>query len=241
MVGDVTTSSHANDIRRYSDAISFRRRGSTLELAKHLPSIADNESHDGTVSVKSRRSTATAAAPVGSGGVLRDAACVAGQLLAAMPSVAERVTALVNTDSQGWTPLHFAAKSGVLSMLDWTLLGDEGMEDISVNARTLTGLTMLHCASWNGRAGAIAMLLGASMQEEGDSNAWQGLAKVNVSLRGRQHTELDMALMRNFIDCARLLLRAGCHTTVSLKPNNSTVQRVSQQPCTLLAPLVRRC
>lgn len=110
-----------------------------------------------------------------------------------------------------WAPIHFAAKSGVLAMIDWSLL-DQHMVNLPVNLPTSTGLTMLHLAAWNGRAASIALLLGAwpDSRQLHTSNPWRGRAHVNLPVRGRRHTELDLALTRGFVDCARLLLRAGC-------------------------------
>lgn len=114
-----------------------------------------------------------------------------------------------------WAPIHFAAKSGVLAMLDWELLGSS-MTNLPVNLATSTGLTMLHLAAWNGRAASIALLLGAwpDQRQRHGSNPWRGRARVNLNVKGRRHSELDLALSQGYIDSARLLLRAGCQAVV---------------------------
>ena len=146
---------------------------------------------------------------------LHRASEIVSMLLSALPSSQRRLKALRTQNRDGWAPIHFAAKSGLLAMIDWTLLQRE-MVHLPVNLPTNDGITMLHLASWNGRAASIALLLGAwpDARMQATSNPWRGRARVNAPVRGRRHLELDLALMRGFVDCARLLLRAGCVANV---------------------------
>lgn len=78
-----------------------------------------------------------------------------------------------------------------------------------MNLRTASGLTMLHLAVWNGHAASVAVLLGRWLHRP---NPWRKRVLLHVKLAGRPHTELDVAVMRRHVDCARLLVRAGCTT-----------------------------
>ena len=67
---------------------------------------------------------------------------------------------LLPQDADGWTALHFAAKSGVLPFIPWRkLLGDELIRKVQVSAMTLSDLSVLHLAAWNGQAGALRSVL----------------------------------------------------------------------------------
>ena len=68
---------------------------------------------------------------------------------------------LVNQrDADGWTALHFAAKSGVLPYIPWRkLLGDALIRCASVAVLTLSKLSVLHLAAWNGQASALRTVL----------------------------------------------------------------------------------
>ena len=140
-------------------------------------------------------------------------------------------------DKEGWSALHFAARSGLLARIDWALL-DGVLETVPVNLTTRAGLTMLHLSVWNGHAASVAVLLGSW---PGRRNPWRSRVQLDMPLsvravgclraerytqthhvlshpQGRDHTELDLAIMRRHVDCARLLIRAGSFCRVFAGP-----------------------
>lgn len=86
-----------------------------------------------------------------------------------------------NRDKEGWSALHFAARSGLLARIDWSLL-DGALEHVPVNLTTRLGLTMLHLCVWNGHAASVAVLLGAWPNR---SNPWRSRVELDMRLRVR--------------------------------------------------------
>lgn len=123
-----------------------------------------------------------------------------------------RLDALRAQDTQGWSALHYAAKSGVFGHLPWHLLGTE-MEHVPVNLRTAAGATMLQLAVWNARATSVNMMLGDWSDDvrERIRNPWVSRLKFNDPgcLATGKYGEIDLALMRNHTNCARILVRRG--------------------------------
>ena len=72
-------------------------------------------------------------------------------------------------DEDGWTPLHFAARSG-----DAAAIGALINADAQVDARTEGGFTPLHWAAGLGHAAAIEALLGAGAQVDARSEDGHG-------------------------------------------------------------------
>jgi hypothetical protein len=67
-------------------------------------------------------------------------------------------------------------------------------------------------ATWNGQVAAVATLL--SPWGNSSLNPWSSRMEVNKILRtsaGLRCSELDLALMRRYVDCARVLIRGKCH------------------------------
>lgn len=86
-------------------------------------------------------------------------ACVA-ELLQTLLHASMRLESLRAQDSQGWTALHYAARSGLFSTLPWQLLGAE-MEHVPINIRTHSGLSILQLAVWNEHATSVNMIIGS--------------------------------------------------------------------------------
>lgn len=134
-------------------------------------------------------------------------------ILQRLDSAASRVAALRHQDNQGWSALHFAAKSGAAAVLQWAILG-HSLSSVPVNLLTSHGVSMLHLSSWNGVASVVALLLSRNAWS-GGRNPWRARALVDQGVQARGHTPLDLALVRGHIDCARVLVRGRSHTRVS--------------------------
>lgn len=139
------------------------------------------------------------------GEVYMRAATVVDLLFGSTPHPSRRLTMLRSADSEGWTALHFAAASGMLSRIDWSALQGE-IRRVPVNIATLSGLSMLQLATWNGHASAVAVLLGSWPSRP---NPWRARVRVNNNVRQRGHTELDLAVQRDHLDSSRLIIRSG--------------------------------
>lgn len=141
--------------------------------------------------------------------VLRNAASIIGSLLGPGGSSIVKRELFIQTDDEQWSPLHYAAKSGVLSVIDWTpLRSGSVLRSLPCAASCRAGFTPLHLAVWNGRAAATAILLDDHAWPQ-RQNPWSGLIRPNQGLRSRPHTTLDLALMQGHTDCARVVVRAG--------------------------------
>lgn len=141
-------------------------------------------------------------------------------LLRSQPKVEDRIALLQETDKERWNSLHFSAKSGCFARVDWSraLEGYENTSRLPINAKTHSGITFLHLAAFNGRFEVIRSLLDSCdpnrKRKLMDAILKKGLrhrVKVNVKIKGTDNVELDLAIQRRHLECARLLLRLGCH------------------------------
>ena len=144
-------------------------------------------------------------------------------------------------DVDGWSALHYAARTGLLSRIEWSIF-EAQINRIPVNLQTsvvspgtfarclasslmmcvclhlyaallyrTNGLTMLHIAVWNSKAPSVAVLLGEWPDRP---NPWRSRVRLNQLLQVRGHSELDLAIMRGQLDSSRLVIRGGGYAKV---------------------------
>jgi hypothetical protein len=146
-------------------------------------------------------------------------ACIA-ELLQWSELPRSRVDLLRTQDYQDWSALHYAARSGLFGGLPWHLLGSQ-LAYVPINLRTKAGLTILQLCLWNQHASSVNMILGdwSDAIQERISNPWVARITFNdpQSLACGKHGELDLALMRNQINCARILVRRAVCGTYSVR------------------------
>ncbi|GBG29206.1 Ankyrin repeat domain-containing protein 1 [Hondaea fermentalgiana] len=154
----------------------------------------------------------------------QDHAAIVEMLLRSQAKLEDRFAMLQETDKERWNSLHFSAKSGSFARVDWSraLDGYENMSRLPINAKTLSGITFLHLAAFNGRSEVIRALIDncapnrkRRMMEAILKKGLRHRVKVNVPIKGLGHTELDLAIQRRHLECARLLLRLGCYAGTS--------------------------
>lgn len=132
-------------------------------------------------------------------------------LLELLDSEKHRLDALRAQDTHGWSAFHYAARSGLFDQLPWHALGEE-LQHVPINLLTSAGHTMLQLAIWNEHASAVSRMLGDIIDPtsgERTENPWLARVKWNEvnNLACGRYGELDLALMRNQTNCARVLLR----------------------------------
>lgn len=128
-----------------------------------------------------------------------------------------------------WSPLHHAARSGVLPLLDWNLFG-RALTRVKVNRHTDARATALQIAVWNGQAASAAALV--CSWPDGITSPWASAVRLETRMlpsapvpsagaaagtgRGQMSgssthmepwSELDLALARRHLLSARVLLR----------------------------------
>ena len=130
-------------------------------------------------------------------------------LLQLESSSEQRVNLLRAQDTAGWSALHYAARSGLLGYLHWIDMLGDSVRTIPVNLRTRSGVTMLQLAVWNGHVDSVKCLLTPWPDA---ANPWRSRLLVNRPIKAvdAQLTELDLALMKRFVECSRVLVRARC-------------------------------
>ncbi|RYG40688.1 hypothetical protein EON68_03925, partial [archaeon] len=136
-------------------------------------------------------------------------AAVVNMLLAFDTASASRAPLLLHTCKRGdvdrTSAWHYAARSGVLPFIDWLPLADK-LYMYNVLTTTSSGLTAVHLAVWNGQPAALALLLAPWPGSTG-RNPFSDRIAANTRLRTRPFSELDLAIIRNHTQCARLLVR----------------------------------
>jgi nicotinamidase/pyrazinamidase len=112
-------------------------------------------------------------------------------------------------DVEGWAPIHYAAKSGVLSNVPWRLLlTDKFLSDMGTHLVTTGKHTALHIAVWNKQDAVVDMLLHKMRGFQGQFTPLAHNLKRNAAADGR--TALDLAMIRGDRALIRTLLHAGC-------------------------------
>eukprot|EP01029_Cantina_marsupialis_P021216 TRINITY_DN5053_c0_g1_i1.p1 TRINITY_DN5053_c0_g1~~TRINITY_DN5053_c0_g1_i1.p1 ORF type:complete len:1722 (-),score=292.04 TRINITY_DN5053_c0_g1_i1:266-4726(-) len=131
-----------------------------------------------------------------------------------------RLKALKRKDRLGWNAVHFLVRSGLISYVNFSLLGSIAI-DLPVCETTLTGQTCLRIASWNGSPLTIAELINSEGAIGGEKppteSIWRRKLLEAEKVRWNEPTPLDLALSQwqtdmrktNFKDSARLLAVAG--------------------------------
>lgn len=116
---------------------------------------------------------------------------------------------MTRQDVEGWAPIHFAAKSGVLSAVPWRLLlTDQYLSEMGTHLITSGRFTALHIAVWNRQDSAVETLLHKMRGFQGQFTPLSHNLRRNA-VAGKR-TALDLALVRNDRPMIRALLHAGC-------------------------------
>lgn len=124
----------------------------------------------------------------------------------------ELLDLLMQRDCDGWTPLHFAAKSGVLTHVPWRrLLGDKLIHRAGVGALTAGSLSVLHLAAWNGQTPSIVTVLHHMDGYAPGYSPWANAVEKNLLAMDHQFSAADLALAHNDHGSASYLFGAGCH------------------------------
>lgn len=153
--------------------------------------------------------------------ILRQACTIVSLMLSVERADVHRAAMLIfaskREECSKWTPLHFGARSAVLSFFDWGCLGDQ-VDELDLNPPARSGVTPLQLAAWNGMASTLASVLGpwpagvenrvAPRMRLNDRLAF-GASTRPHPLSAQGLTELDLAVLKQHVHSARLLCRAG--------------------------------
>ena len=146
------------------------------------------------------------------------AVAIIGEILSAETTFPARKSLLESTDACKWSPLHYAARSGVLARFPWDLLGGEihALNVLGTDAVTEIGVSLIHIAAWNGHDDVLRLLLthgsvplsDLGYHDASDDNGGVATKFIpNHLTRTKRMTELDLALMAHHMSPARTLCR----------------------------------
>mmetsp|Transcript_41463 Transcript_41463/g.66631 ORF Transcript_41463/g.66631 Transcript_41463/m.66631 type:complete len:1976 (+) Transcript_41463:29-5956(+) len=144
---------------------------------------------------------------------------IAELILQSQTNVNDRLELIRQRDTELWNCIHFGALSGGFANVDWTraLVDESHLKQLPVNSRTAAGFGLLHIVAFNGRSKVLNTLfdLAPADTQGGKMVFLKEFIIVNTLVRGSGFSELDLAVQRNHLECARLLLRLGSHAKVS--------------------------
>lgn len=126
---------------------------------------------------------------------------------------------LKQQDCDGWTSLHFSAKTGLLPHVPWRmLLGDDLVMQAGVEMLTNSNLSVLHLAAWNRQHGCIATLLHHMRGYSLEFSPWRLVLPKELAAGPVPHTAVDLALAREDWASTSLGLRARVPALVKAGP-----------------------
>ena len=161
-----------------------------------------------------------------------ESAQIVEKILSSARTLSDRLHLLRMHDQEHWNALHFASKSGLFALVDWSkaMGGAQHLAQLPINAHSRSGFTCLQLAAANGVVPTIRTALdlnrafnhctATSHKDESDANPiFECLVDVNVAAPTSGESELDLAIKNNSLEASRLLLRLGCYSRQSAGTN----------------------